>query len=35
VVESEEFGPEGTELTGTLPQRYVATFEPFSLAGRR
>jgi GTPase len=35
VVESEQFGPEGTELTGTLPQRYVATFEPFALAGRR
>jgi len=29
-VESEQFGPEGTELTGTLPQRYVATFEPFA-----
>jgi GTP-binding protein HflX len=35
VVESEQFGPEGTELTGTVPQRYVATFEPFAQTGRR
>ncbi|MDQ3701065.1 MAG: GTPase HflX [Chloroflexota bacterium] len=35
VVEDEQFGPEGTELRGTLPRRYAATFEPFALAGRR
>jgi len=35
VVESEQYGPEGTELTGTLPRRFAATFEPFALAARR
>lgn len=35
VVEEEQFGPEGTELRGTLPRRYAATFEPFALAGHR
>jgi GTP-binding protein HflX len=32
VVESEQFGPEGTELQGTLPRRYAATFERYALA---
>jgi GTP-binding protein HflX len=35
VVEAEQFGPEGTELQGTLPRRYAAAFAPFALAGRR
>jgi len=35
VGESEQYGPEGTELTGTLPRRFAATFEPFALAARR
>jgi GTP-binding protein HflX len=34
VVESEQYGPEGTELTGTLPRRFAAAFEPFALATR-
>ena len=33
VVESEEFGPDGTELRGSVPRRYAAQFAPFTLAG--
>jgi GTP-binding protein HflX len=31
VVEDEQFGPDGTEITGALPRRYAARFERFSL----
>lgn len=34
IVESEHFGAHGTELSGTMPRRYAATFEPFALAER-
>ncbi|HEX2516141.1 MAG TPA: GTPase HflX [Chloroflexota bacterium] len=35
LVESEQYGPEGTELTGTLPRRFAAPFQPFALTRRR
>jgi GTP-binding protein HflX len=35
VVEDEQFGPEGTELRGTVPRRYAGLFAPYALAGRR
>jgi GTPase len=31
VVEHEEYGPEGTELRGTLPRRYAAQFERYAV----
>lgn len=31
VVESEEFGAEGTDLRGTLPRRFAGTFERYAL----
>src|SRR5687768_13802360 len=31
VVEHEEYGPEGTELRGTLPRRYAAQFERYTI----
>jgi len=31
VVESEEFGEEGTDLRGTLPRRFAGTFERYAL----
>jgi GTP-binding protein HflX len=34
VVEHEQFGPDGTELKGTVPRRFAAVFQPFALAGR-
>jgi GTP-binding protein HflX len=35
VVEREEYGPEGTELSGSIPRRYAAPFEPYILAARK
>jgi GTPase len=32
VVESEDFGPNGTELYGSLPRRYLTAFERYTLA---
>ena len=34
VVEGEEYAPEGTVIRGTLPRRYLPTFERFALATR-
>ena len=31
-VEDEQFGPEGTELVGTVPRRFAGVFERFSVA---
>ncbi|HEV2123850.1 MAG TPA: GTPase HflX, partial [Chloroflexota bacterium] len=31
LVEHEEFGPEGTEMRGTMPRRYAAAFERYAL----
>jgi GTP-binding protein HflX len=35
VIEDEQYGPDGTQLKGTLPRRFAAAFEPFAIAERR
>ena len=34
-VAAEQFGPEGTELEGTLPRRFAPIFERFAVAQPR
>jgi GTP-binding protein HflX len=35
VIEDEQYGPDGTELKGTLPRRFAAAFVPFVIAEPR